>query len=117
VYRSQATKRILEIMHSNRDAASQVAALFDKHMPKLSMDVAKFVDDTLSQTRAPSLEELAGIVDGLKNDATDVRQMCCDTVRTGIYSCVAAAAGHLPHSSPLLPCPGPCSALRPHPTL
>lgn len=84
----QARRQVLAIMNSNREAPLQLCALFDQYMSRLAMDTDAYVTQLMSKTPLPSLEEFASIIDDLKNEAQAVRDMCANTVRTGIYSCV-----------------------------
>jgi hypothetical protein len=74
-------------MKENQEAPLKLADLFRRHMGVLEADGEAYAASLMAKDPPPSLEELEKVLESYRNQSEDVRLMCADTVRTGVYSC------------------------------
>ena len=81
-----ARKQVLDIMEGNSVAPRKLATLFDGFMYLVAMDKAKTVKGFCAKEPPPDLEAFKAEIDKYYEAARDIRLMCTNVVRTGIYS-------------------------------
>ena len=78
-------------MRSNESAPEKLAALFEPHMHILHADADAIAEGLMKKEPALTLDDFQDVLEGYRKKASDVRLMCCNAVRTGIYRCVKSA--------------------------
>eukprot|EP00951_Prasinocladus_malaysianus_P014692 scaffold111935_cov44-Prasinocladus_malaysianus.AAC.1 len=81
-----ARKKVLDIVEGNREAVDKLAALFDDYMYLATVDKEKLVREFGEADPPPDLERYDEEITKFLAAAREVRLMCTNVVRTGLYS-------------------------------
>jgi dynein heavy chain len=81
-----ARRGVLDVIEGSSEAVSKLMALFDDYMYLISVDKGVVVADFCGAEPPPDLEAFEAEIDRYHTAARDVRLMCTNVVRTGLYS-------------------------------
>ena len=83
----QAQRQVVSVLRANQTAPERLAELFQQHMAVLEMDADAHASALMERDPPLTLDDFQDTLHGYHAKAEEARLMCCNTVRTGIYTC------------------------------